>query len=111
MPTTPRYTANVSADYAFAGVRTQPTLGASLRYIGDRWVSFDNNAGFPQYNLPSYGVVDLRAGVVLDPVRLQLYIRNLSNKLGQTSGYTWQGNPRPDILQPRTVGITATTRF
>lgn len=110
MPTVPRYLANLSADYTFVG-GWQPTIGASVRNIGERRASFNQNGGFPQYMLPSYTSVDARAGVDVNQYSIQLYVRNVFDERGQLSAYTWQGNPRPAILQPRTVGLTVTTRF
>jgi iron complex outermembrane receptor protein len=111
MPTVPRFSGSLTADYAFSDVRWQPTLGAGVRYTGDRTASFDGNPGFPQYEMPAYTAVDLRAGLSFAPYDLNLYVRNLLDERGQASAYTWQGNPRVAMLQPRTIGLTVTTRF
>lgn len=87
------------------------TLGATVRYTGDRKASFDASPGFPQYHLPAYTAVDLRAGLSFPPYDVQLYVRNLLDERGQVSAYTWQGNPRVAMLQPPTIGFTVMTRF
>ena len=79
--------------------------------MGDRETSFDHATGHKQYNLPAYTVVDLRAGLSFSPYDVQLYVRNLLDERGQLSAFTWQGNPRPAMLQPRTIGLTVTTHF
>lgn len=111
MPTSPRFNGSLTANYAFSGFRWQPTLGAAFRYTGDRKASFDQNLGFPQYLMDAYTAVDLRAGLNFSPYDVQLYVRNLLDERGQVSAYTWQGNPRVAIQQPRTIGFTVTTRF
>jgi outer membrane receptor protein involved in Fe transport len=110
MPTVPRYIANLSADYTFDS-GWLPTIGASFRNVGDRHASFDQNPGFPQYVLPSYSALDVRAGLDVNQYSIRLYVRNVLDERGELSAYTWQGNPRPALLQPRTVGLTVTTRF
>jgi outer membrane receptor protein involved in Fe transport len=111
MPTVPNFTANLMADYTFSGAPGTPTIGATFRYVDERSASFDGSAGFPQYALPEYTSVDLRAGWTFDPYQLQLYARNVFDERGQTSAYTWQGNARVAYAQPRTIGLTVTTRF
>jgi outer membrane receptor protein involved in Fe transport len=111
MPTVPRFSGSLTADYAFSDVRWQPTMGAAVRYTGDRTASFDENFGFPQYEIPAYTTVELRAGLSFTSYDVQLYVRNLLDERGQVSAYTWQGNPRPAIQQPRTIGLTVTARF
>lgn len=112
LPNVPRFTASVDADYAFAAEGIQPTIGMSLRHVGDRTASFDNTLGFLQYHIPDYSTVDLRAGVTLGSLSAQLYVRNVSDEDGQASALnTWQGLSRPAILQPRTIGVSMTTRF
>jgi iron complex outermembrane receptor protein len=110
LPNVPRFTAAVSADYAFAS-SLQPTLGLSMRHVSDRMASYNANTSNRQYRLPDYEALDLRAGLVLGAVDVQLYVRNLLDERGQLSAYTFQGFPQVAILQPRTFGLNLTTRF
>jgi outer membrane receptor protein involved in Fe transport len=110
-PTVPRFQGSLTADYSFSDVRWEPTLGASFRYTGDRTASYDQSPGFPQFDMGSYNAVDLRAGLSFTTYDVQLYVRNLLDERGQVSAYTWQGNPRVAMLQPRTIGLTVTTQF
>lgn len=117
LPNTGRYTVNLSANYVFAPEGLRPTLGANLRVVPDRNASFDNGAsvGTPQYRLPGYTAVDLQAGLTLGRVDTQLYVRNLFDTRGQLSAETYpagfNGPVWVSLIQPRTVGITATMRF
>ena len=69
------------------------------------------NPGFPQYIMDAYTGVDLHAGLSFTSFDVQLYVRNLLDERGQVSAYTWEGNPRPAMQQPRTTGLTLTMRF
>jgi iron complex outermembrane receptor protein len=111
LPSVPRFTAALNADYELPMGSWQPTIGATLRHVSDRTASFNNSAGVPQYHLPEYTAVDLRTGLVLSSVNVQLYLHNLFDERGQLSSYTNFGKPQVALLQPRTVGVSVTTRF
>jgi len=113
IPNVPRFTAAVNADYVLAHSAWSPTLGATLKHVSDRESSFAASVSSPQYHLPGYTDVDVRAGLVLGSVNLQLYVRNLFDERGQLSEFTAIATPTPEvvILQPRTFGISATARF
>ena len=95
--------------------RAARTVGAMLRYAGERVSGFDASAGSPQYHLPSYMTVDLRGSVALGPANLRLYVRNLFNERGQLSAgtaLTQLGGPAMvSILQPRTYGVSVDVDF
>jgi iron complex outermembrane recepter protein len=115
LPNVPHFTATAGVDYVVRNIKIRPSLGASLRYVSDRRVSFDHSNGSPQYRLPSYAVVDLRAGATLGAVDVQLYVRNLLDKRAQLSGVTYLssfgGPAQVTIAQPRTIGLNLTMRF
>jgi outer membrane receptor protein involved in Fe transport len=105
LPNSPKFTAAVDTDYAFSDTGYQPTIGATVRYVGNHNASFDGTAGFLQYEIPEYTTVDLRAGLTFGSVNARLYVRNLLDERGQLSALnTWQGIARPAIQQPRTFG-------
>ena len=111
----PRYTATVNGDYELASVRWQPSFGVMFRYVSDRTASFNNIVGSPlaapQYRMPAYSQTDIRGGVSIGSVNLQLYIHNLFDQREQESAYTLYGSPYITISQPRTLGLTATAHF
>jgi iron complex outermembrane recepter protein len=107
LPNVPRFSAVLSADYALPAGTLQPTLGFTLRHLGDRRAAFGADA----YRLPEYTSMDLRSGFVFGGVDAQLYVHNLFDERGQLSSDTDRGFAAVSILQPRTIGISATTRF
>lgn len=115
LPNVPRFTAALDFDYRIAETGIRPTVGAALRFVSDRRASFDASASFPQYKLPDYATVDLRAGASFGRVDTRIFVRNLFDVRGQLSALTLLsvlGGPvQVSMLQPRTVGISASTRF
>ncbi len=114
LPNVPRYTGTLNADYHFPVTRLEASVGATVRYVSDRMASFNDSAPNPpnpQYRLPEYRTVDLRTDLVVHSVGLQLYVHNLLDERGQLSAFTWEGLPRPSLIQPRTLGMTVSMRF
>ncbi len=111
LPFVPHVTGTLSADYTFAGLPWQPSVGTSMRYVDARWESFDQNSGYPQYHLPDYALIDLRAGMHFASLDLQFYVRNALNKLGQISANTGDVNAQVTYVQPRTIGLSLTKQF
>jgi iron complex outermembrane recepter protein len=115
LPNTAHFTAAANADYRLASSPLHPSVGATLRYVSNRTASFDANAQLPQYRLPGYASVDLRAGLTAGPVDVQLYVHNLFDARGQLSAQTvlsgFGGPAQVTILRPRTFGLELSTRF
>jgi outer membrane receptor protein involved in Fe transport len=115
LPTVPAFSASANLDYAFAQAGLAPTIGATVRYESGRNTVF--KAAPPQFYLPAYATVDLRAGIELNPINthgidLQLYVHNLLDKHGQVStNFSVFGSQRVFIMQPRTIGLAVTMRF
>ncbi len=107
LPNVPRETAALNADYVFGEQGLRPTIGATVRYMGER----RSNFGPRGFSLPEYTTVDLRAGLTIGSVNAQLFVRNLLDESGFLSTYYFSGLAQTAILQPRTVGILATTHF
>jgi outer membrane receptor protein involved in Fe transport len=110
LPNVPEFTAALNGDYSFQAGSLPVNVGATVRYVGDRQSSFSASV-IRSYELPDYVSVDLRAGVTLGRVSLQIYGRNIFDQRGQLSAYTAYGIPYVATSQPRTIGLTATTRF
>jgi len=119
LPDVPRISAALNADYTTSLANLRPGIGATLRYVSDRWSSFDNSQLYPQYHLPAYAVIDLRSSLAFavmerHPVTVQLFVHNLFDKRGQLSAfgyYSAPGTTAVTILQPRTIGLNASTGF
>ncbi len=111
LPNVPRFSGAVNLDYALAGLKLQPTLGATVRYIGERNASFDASVTSPQLRLPAYTTVDLRAAVEILSADVQLYVHNVANERGRISAIYFDLQQRVAIQQPRTVGLTVSKSF
>ncbi len=116
LPNSPRWSLNASTDYElFNNGTLSASLGASWKYTGPRTASFDASANAPQYVLPSFHTVDLRAALTSDYWGVNFYVRNLFDTRGQisaTTNFAFAGGPaRVTVVQPRTFGAVLTTRF
>ena len=115
LPNVPEVSLALTADYELSGEGWRPVVGATVRHVGERVASFDLSAGLPQYELPAYTAIDLRLAGTFGSVEGQLYVRNLFDEAGQLSASTvlsGAGGPaQVTLLQPRTVGVSLTTRF
>lgn len=115
LPNTARVSAAVQADYNFSVSGYPAYFGATLRYTGDRLNSFKSSPGIPQYRLPAYTAIDLRGGVQVGKVNVGLFVRNLTNRRGQTAADTTlstAGGPaRVNLITPRTIGLQFSMDF
>jgi iron complex outermembrane recepter protein len=115
LPDAPAVTAALSTDYRFGLRSYEAFAGTTVRYVAERNASFDQSAGMPQYELPSYASVDVRAGITLGSVRAKLYCKNVGNERGQLSAMTgtslFGGPANVSILQPRTFGVSVDMSF
>ncbi len=109
---TPEYTATVLADYSW---HLTDAVGAFVRgdyeYTGKSYGAFSPQANQPFYIDPSYGVVNLNAGITWGKVELSAFAKNLTDNQtilqspqinGVTEGYT---------LRPRTIGLSLQAKF
>ncbi|MBW4330768.1 TonB-dependent receptor [Stakelama sp. CBK3Z-3] len=115
LPNVPRYSVAINGDWTGKQMNLRPTFGATLRFVSDRVASFDANPNLPQYRLPSYASLDLRAGVSLGLVDARLFVRNLFDTQGQLSAQTalsvLGGPAQVALLQPRTIGLSISSHF
>jgi iron complex outermembrane receptor protein len=112
LPTVPRATVALNADYQIAATNFRPMVGATARYIGERTGAFGPTA----YRLPDYTTLDLRAGFELKQLQVQLYARNVFDERGlsvpRVLGYSSPSVTFPiSVLQPRTFGLALSTQF
>ncbi|HEY0683679.1 MAG TPA: TonB-dependent receptor [Steroidobacter sp.] len=114
LPTVPRYNANLNIDWELPWTSLQPLVGATARFVDDRTSSYNASTSIPQYELPSYTTIDLRAGVTLGSVFTQFYVRNLFDERAQLMPRLTSPLAGPMLLsisQPRTMGLTASVKF
>ncbi len=122
LPFTPKFSAAVNVDYSWPlSTGVSASVGASARHLSRQTATYDADyvaANNEQRRIPSYGVVDLRAGLDFGKFSLDAYVQNLGNSAGRTSteGTTVFGpfplNPggalNTGIIRPRTVGLSLT---
>jgi iron complex outermembrane receptor protein len=115
LPGAPLWGISTSADYKrpilgeYSGF-----VGIDWRFTGDRYSDFI--VGSPRPIIPSFNVLDLRAGVETRRWSITVYAKNVANKIAinyvlpETSA---GGNGLQDaaLYPPRTVGATLTAKF
>jgi outer membrane receptor protein involved in Fe transport len=118
LPLSPRIGAALTTDYRLPLFGCcSGSAGISLRYIGKRPSGFDGSTVRPQFWLPAYTALDLRAGFQWGSLDTELTLKNLLNKVGEisadTSGHSVDSSApvRVAVTQPRTIGLTVTYRY
>ena len=124
LPFTPKYSVNLNGDYTWSiGDTLKPYIGASSRFLSKQPGAFDATfraTNGQQRQLPSYTVVDLRAGVDFGRYSLEAYAKNVGDAAGKTSTGATTANGFPvnpngaistGIIRPRTVGVALTAAF
>jgi iron complex outermembrane receptor protein len=114
LPNTPEFTAALSADYGFDIGGRDTSVGGTWRFMDDRVVGYRDGAN-PQFDLPSFDVLDLRTRMNFGSAYLQLYVKNVFDERGLLSAgtaLTAAGGPATvSILQPRTYGMSINVNF
>jgi outer membrane receptor protein involved in Fe transport len=88
-PLTANWTGAATADWHYPlSNNLQVTLGATVKYQGDRPSSFSAAPLNPNIDLPSYTTFDLRAGLDWGRYKVQLLGNNLSNEHGINGALT-----------------------
>ncbi|MGC4252605.1 MAG: TonB-dependent receptor [Sphingobium sp.] len=118
LPYSAKFSGNLSMQQDFA---LSDSIGAfagfNLNYVGNRMALFNQNstsAVIARAKLPSYTVVDLRAGLNFNGRwKANIYVRNLFDKEGITSIATTNGTtlPQATFITPRTIGLTLSADF
>lgn len=112
LPYDPQWSGSLAADYRvpvwseWAG-----DFGATYKYDGSRHSGFESSVEIPDYVLPAYSLLDLRAGLESDRTDLMLYVDNVANERAELAGTTAFGPTEITIARPRTIGATVTVRF
>ncbi len=119
LPYVPMFSDNLNADYDWMlAPGWKAYVGASYRFIGDRPSQFAVSAlpTFVRPRLPSYDVVDLRAGATYERYTVNLYVKNVRDSRGltQLGGQNLDPGQNPysaSIIQPRTFGLSLSAQF
>jgi outer membrane receptor protein involved in Fe transport len=125
LPYAPKWTTSLDGAYTWRAVGGfDAYVGATWSYTGSRISDFQSSTAVvngavtflpnPRAELPSYNTVNLRAGFEDTRWSFELYVRNVGDARGINS-YGNQGTPGSGgsigLLQPRTLGASATLRF
>jgi len=121
LPSTPKWQFALDMQYDFNMGDIPAYAGAAWRYKGDMPVGFegytDSNGTYyapasPRYEVDSYNLVDLRAGMAVGSMDLSLYLTNLFNEWAYTSFSSSFLSPSTGTpTRPRTIGVVARWNF
>lgn len=113
LPNVPKFTVAWTSDYTVSGSALKPKFGATVRLVSDRLSSFSGNTTSRLYHLPSYASLDLRASIQVGDIGLRIFARNVTDERAQISSLFLTTTPPVPIsmLQPRTIGASATAHF
>ena len=124
LPFTPPYSVSVNSDYTWGvGGEAEAFVGASLRFLSKQTADFDaafRTANGRQRKVPSYDVIDLRAGVDFGRFGIEAFVRNLTDAHGKTSvgSITASGLPvspngalETGVIRPRTIGLSISAEY
>jgi outer membrane receptor protein involved in Fe transport len=125
LPYAPKWSTSLDGSYSWHVVGDfEGFAGATWSYTGSRISDFASTATVvggavvfvpdPRTELPSYNTVNLRAGLANARWTFELYVKNVGDARGITA-YGNQGTPGSGgsigLIEPRTLGATATVRF
>jgi outer membrane receptor protein involved in Fe transport len=117
LPYSPTWSGTVTANYSFpVGEALTGEMGGGVTYVSDRMSNFTASAAAQRFNLNSYTTANLHAGIRSSDWSLNLYVKNLTNAHGYlsatpqnvTTGVSSYGLL---VIQPRTIGVSATHWF
>ena len=118
LPLSSKYTAALLGDYSFdIGAQTKGSFGATYKYQGKKHSSYPGSPSDPDVVIPSYQVVDLRAGFNIGHMDVQLRCDNVFDEGGIStiSSFKILNNPAsPTFLtyiRPRTFSISLGMSF
>ncbi len=82
-------------------------VNVNWRFSGSRGGEFTTGT---RQHLPSYDIVDLRAGIEDERWTLAFYVKNLSDERAMTAVQTYS-NLTATLNTPRTIGASLTANF
>jgi len=116
LPYAPKLSASALVDYRFRGLSgVTPRVGFTYAYHGSQNTAF--TTGGQGFTLPSYGTLDLRAGLDWSRYSINFRIDNVTNKFALTdavltSAFQPAGSPVGGVvIKPRTVGLSLEARY
>jgi outer membrane receptor protein involved in Fe transport len=117
LPYSSRWSGRASADYEFPIVGDwKGDFGGDYSYVGERESDFTADAATPRVALAPYRLLNFHTGISVGHYAFSLYVKNAVDERGiiSASPLTLSKTPADEgiaVIQPRTVGITASARF
>jgi len=115
LPNSAKSSASGGVSYAFKAGGYEYSAGANVRYVGERNAGFEGGGTLPNYKLPDYTLVDLRATADFRTVQVAAYVRNLADKRAQLGASTnfipLGGYAQVSPAEPRTFGVNVSGTF
>ena len=92
----------------------QGFVAADWRFTGNRYSDFV--VGSPRQEIPSFNMIDLRAGLEAARWSVTLYAKNVANKIAinYVTAETLAGGNGPQdasLYPPRTIGVSVTAKY
>ena len=119
LPAVPEFSAYVAGEYDFpVSSEMDAFVGANFSYEGSRYSNFVT--GLPSTMtrtvLPAYRTLNMHAGVNFRSVTVEIYLKNVTNTyaFSEISSEAIDGFSPPlaaAVIQPRTVGLSISTKF
>jgi iron complex outermembrane receptor protein len=114
LPGAPLISGSVGAEYQRPLTRRLSAFtGVSWRFTGNHYSDF--TAVGNRQQIPSFQILDVRAGVQADRWSATLYVKNLANKIAidyvRPETRTASGPESAVIYPPRTIGLSLSTTF
>lgn len=119
LPFSARFSGNLAVDQDLVVVdEVTAYAGASMAYVGDRFVEFPASAQFVRARMPAYTQLNLHAGIRYSGWNTNLYLNNVTDRRGiigagsiVQSGGTASDPFYATYIQPRTVGLAISKDF
>lgn len=124
LPFTPKFSAALNGDYSWDLTGDIiASVGGSVRFLSKQQASYDaayRAATGHQRQLPSYQVIDLRAGLDFGSFALDAYAKNVGNSKGRTSTASRLSSGMPvfpggalatGIIRPQSFGLSLSTNY
>ena len=119
LPAVPEFSAYVAGEYDFPlSSEMDALVGANFSYEGSRYSNFVT--GLPSTMtrtvLPAYRTLNMHAGINYRSVTVEMYLKNVTNTyaFSEISSEAIDGFSPPlaaAVIQPRTVGLSISTKF
>jgi outer membrane receptor protein involved in Fe transport len=116
LPYAPKVSVSAIVDYRFGGLKgVVPRVGLTYAYHGAQNTALTTSG--QGFTLPSYGTLDLRAGLDWSRYSINARIDNVTNRFALTdavltSAFQPSGSPVGGVVvKPRTVGLSLEARY